>query len=115
MISARECQIPYSLKSDWPQFPLVNLQNMFKALDQQAFLFFLEEQFPHMQRYMRAFGTPERHEICQVFLADESSAIIHQNGIVEVRGDIWNCIKKAYEHYKQLGAVSLQYLSPIIV
>jgi hypothetical protein len=60
-----------------------------------------------MQRYKRAFGTPEQHEICKVFLADESSAIIHQNGIVEVRGDIWNCIKNAYEHYKQLGIAYL--------
>lgn len=98
---------------DWQKYDALAREHiepdpdLFKALDQQAFLFFLEGQFPHMKRSMRAFGTPEQHEICQVFLADESSAIIHQNGIVEAHGDIWNCIKNAYERYKQLGVVSL--------
>lgn len=98
---------------DWQKYDALQVHriepdpDMLKTLTSQAFLFFLGGQSPHMQLHMRALGTPKRYEICKVFLADESSATIHENGYVDVRGNIWSRIEKAYGLYKQLGSPSL--------
>lgn len=63
---------------------------------------------PQIEHHMRAFGTPEQYELCTAFLLHDSTAIVHQDGRVETRGDIWDKILDTYEHYHQLESPSLE-------
>lgn len=98
---------------DWRHYDTLAMRkrtlepDLLQALEHQAFLFFLEGQLPGVYAHLRAFGTPEHHEICQVFRSEESTAILHRNGTVEARGSLWDSIERAYECYQQSGAPAL--------
>lgn len=98
---------------DWQQYDTAPSQHretnddILQALANPAFLFFLEGQLPQMQLHLRAFGTPEQSEICNVFLLNGSTATLHHNGTIETRGSAWECIEDIYQHYQQLGAPAL--------
>jgi protein-L-isoaspartate(D-aspartate) O-methyltransferase len=99
---------------NWQQYDAVLPQwreresAMLAALDDQAFLFFLQGQHPQMQLHLRAIGTPEQHEICKVFLLGESTATVHENGRISARGNVWERIEQAYQCYKDEGAPPLE-------
>jgi hypothetical protein len=104
---------PHMEAPDWSQYPSeysekrVSAQ-LLEALKHPAFLFFLQSQIPGAQLYRRAIGSPAHHELCKVFLLGKNTATIRKSGMVEKRGEIWERIERAYQHYTGRGEPGLE-------
>ena len=105
---------PMITAPDWQRFDANPSQrvtvsrDLVQALDDPAFLFFLEGQCPEMEYVLRARGIPERHAIYKVFLEGEGMAMLCPDGGVETQGETWERMTQMYMRYHLLHTPALE-------